>query len=84
MSILALLLAVVLLGEGLGAGCFGDVRGRGLSLVGAWGAANEGFTSSSELVRLLVWRMESMEKERGFEEGMGEGCGRGKRGRGMG
>ena len=82
MSILALILAV-LLGEGLGAGCFGDVRGRGLNL-GAWGAANEGLTSSSELVRLRVWRMESMEKERGFEEGMGEGCGRGKRGKGMG
>ena len=81
MSILGLLLAV-LLGEGLGAG-FGDVRGRGLSL-GAWGAANVGFTSSSELVRLLEWRMESMEKERGFEEGMGEGCGRGKRGKGIG
>ena len=78
MSILGLL---ALLGEGLGVG-FGDVRGSGLSL-GA-GAASVGFTSSSELIRLLEWRMESMEKERGFEEGIGEGCGRGKRGRGMG
>jgi len=78
MSILGLL---AVLGEGLGVG-FGDVRGSGLSL-GA-GAASVGFTSSSELIRLLEWRMESMEKERGFEEGIGEGCGRGKRGRGMG
>ena len=76
MSILGLL---AVLGEGLGVG-FGDVRGSGLSL----GAASVGFTSSSELIRLLEWRMESMEKERGFEEGMGEGCGRGKRGKGMG
>ena len=69
MSILGLLAA--LLGEGLGAG-FGEVRGKGLSLGEAIGAANVGFTSSSELVR-LEWRMESMEKERGLEEGIGEG-----------
>ena len=69
MSILGLLAA--LLGEGLGVG-FGEVRGKGLSLGGAIGAANVGFTSSSELVR-LEWRMESMEKERGLEEGIGEG-----------
>ena len=78
MSILGLL---AVLGEGLGVG-FGDVRGSGLSL--GVGAVSVGFTSSSELIRLLEWRMESIEKERGFEEGIGEGCGRGKRGKGMG
>jgi len=83
MSILGLL---AVLGEGLGWVSFGDVRGgSGLSL-GEDAAASVGFTSSSlELIRLLEWRIESIEKERGFEaEGMGEGCGRGKRGRGMG
>ena len=76
MSILGLL--ELLLGEGLGLG-LGEVRGRGLNF-GAAGVASRGFTSSSALVR-LEWRIESMEKERGLEEGIGEGCGRGRRGK---
>ena len=81
MSILGLL--ALLLGEGFGLG-LGEVRGRGRGLnFGAAGAASRGFTSSSALVR-LEWRIESMEKERGLEEGMGEGWGRGSMGRGIG
>ena len=78
MSILGLL--ALLLGEGLGLG-LGEVRGRGRGLnFGAAGAVSRGFTSSSAFVR-LEWRIESMEKERGLEEGIGEGCGRGRRGK---